>query len=329
MAVITKTIGTAGGRDYSTITAWVAALPANLVTDGNSQVGQCYNDSAFLEDVAISGHTTDATHTLTLTTGPGQSFRDNANVQTNALKYNQSNGVALSGINANYHVALSIAVDMTVSNLQITGGRGTYTVDASSGNTVVFDSLILQGPSVNGQDAVMQLIGTNTLKNCVVMQQTVGGRAFRTGYSNPNIFNCTIVAFNGDTVFRTNNSTPLLNNNAFFGWSGLLFADGHALTPTGSNNCSDLNISTWGTGNLSSKTFSSQFQNTTLATLDLRAKAGGDIIDAGLTDTSHVSPAVDIVGTTRPSGSAWDIGAWELVSAAAATPTPPQIIIFG
>jgi hypothetical protein len=36
---ITKTIGSAGGRDYTTVQAFIDALPANLVTDGNSYVG--------------------------------------------------------------------------------------------------------------------------------------------------------------------------------------------------------------------------------------------------------------------------------------------------
>src|SRR5262249_25313543 len=97
MGIVTKTIGTSG-RDYSTVQAWEDALPANLVTDGNSQVGQCFNDSEFTvagDILTISGETTDASHTITITTGSGQSFRDNAGVQTNALLYNVSNGVGL------------------------------------------------------------------------------------------------------------------------------------------------------------------------------------------------------------------------------------------
>src|SRR6478672_9252824 len=115
MPTVVKTIGSGGGRDYSTLAAWGASLPANLVTDGNSYEGDCYNDSEFTGSatlLTLSGHTTDASHTITLTTGPGQSFRDNANVQTNALNYSSSSGV---GINSS--VAYAGTISITDSNV--------------------------------------------------------------------------------------------------------------------------------------------------------------------------------------------------------------------
>ena len=93
----THSIGTTG-RDYSTLQAWEDACPANLVTDGNIWRGECYNDSEFSSSgtlVTIAGITTDATHYVELTTATGHSFQDHADVRTNALKYNQSNGVGL------------------------------------------------------------------------------------------------------------------------------------------------------------------------------------------------------------------------------------------
>ena len=120
MGTVTKTIGSAGGRDYSTLSGWAASLPPDLVTDGNSYEGHCYNDSEFIGSgsslLRLSGHTTDATHRITLTTGPGQSFRDNANVQTNALTYNQANGVALT---CDFNTIVVQDAWTIVSNLQI------------------------------------------------------------------------------------------------------------------------------------------------------------------------------------------------------------------
>jgi hypothetical protein len=78
MPTVVNTIGSGAGRDYSTLAAWAASLPANLVADGNSYQGDCYNDSEFTGSatlLTLSGHTTDASHTITLTTGPGQSFQ--------------------------------------------------------------------------------------------------------------------------------------------------------------------------------------------------------------------------------------------------------------
>src|SRR5215471_8228316 len=119
MPTITNSIGTSG-RDYSTIAAWITALPANLVTDGNSYVGQCYNDSEFVitSTLSFSGHTTDSTHTITLTTGPGQSFRDNASVRTNPLVYDASKGVGVRITTANALLTVSDNF-VTISNLQL------------------------------------------------------------------------------------------------------------------------------------------------------------------------------------------------------------------
>jgi hypothetical protein len=67
------------------------------------------------------------------------------------------------------------------------------------------------------------------------------------------------------------------------------------------------------TGVTGGKTYANQFQNTVDATRDFRLKAGADCINAGTTDTTDIPAAVDIVGTSRPQGSAWDVGCWELV----------------
>src|ERR1035437_9016454 len=94
MALIVKTIG-ATGRQYATINLWDASVPSNLVTDGNSYEGDMYNDAEFAGSQLLAAHTTNSTHTLLLTAAAGQSFQDNANVRTNALKYNVSNGVGI------------------------------------------------------------------------------------------------------------------------------------------------------------------------------------------------------------------------------------------
>ena len=87
------------------------------------------------------------------------------------------------------------------------------------------------------------------------------------------------------------------------------------------------------TGWTGGKTYTSQFVDTgtTVGNRDFRAKTGADILDAGTTDSTNVPNANDIAKTARPQGSAWDIGAWELVVAAAPStkPRPPQVIIFG
>ncbi len=91
-----KTIGTGG--DYTTLQAWEDASPANLVTSDVVWQGQCFNQEFFSSSAGllnVSGSTTDATRYKELTTYAGASFVDNAGVQTNALRYNASNGAGI------------------------------------------------------------------------------------------------------------------------------------------------------------------------------------------------------------------------------------------
>ena len=90
----TRTIGTSGA-DHVDINAWVAYVVANNVTSGNltenvagavKAVGVTSTATQTISGWAAAGFTT------TLTANAGDSFKDNASVQTNALFYSTSNG---------------------------------------------------------------------------------------------------------------------------------------------------------------------------------------------------------------------------------------------
>lgn len=312
MAVV-KTIGSAGGRDYSTIAAWIAALPANLVTDGNSQEGDCYNDSQFLEiNTAFSGHTTDSTHTILLTTGAGQSFQDNVNVQTNALRYNQSNGVGVKN-NGGYGAGYVLIVNdsnTTISKLQInnTIGRG---MQGSAGST--FSSCIINSVSFPGVNGALWL-------NCLLT--STGDSNCLAGAAPSTLVNCTLVkttdSASTQNAFTSGYSAAYITKNvAIFGFNGVVAS----ATVTATTCMTD--VASPPSGFTGSKTYANQFVDTgtTLGNRDFRAKAAADILDAGTTDTTDIPAADDIAKTSRPQGSAWDIGAWELVSSGAAANT--------
>ena len=90
----TRSIGSAGGRDYSSMQAWEDALPGTLTED---EIGELYNDSdSFVSSgtiLDISGHT--GSFWCRLRPATGQGFKDHADVRTNPLRYNRSNGVGL------------------------------------------------------------------------------------------------------------------------------------------------------------------------------------------------------------------------------------------
>ena len=316
---VTKSIGTTG-RDYSDWQTFFDAMPASLVAVDEAWVGEGYNDSEFALGtvLTLSGHTTDATRNITLTCGAGQSFRDNANKLTNALRYNASNGVAIRNNVTQYFPTLEIQTDfVTLTGLQIQGhptsrpDNKAILNDQAAGSCVMQDC-ILESWS-GGLEAVRWRSGT--IRNCLIVQRASDANSNGLGFGYPGTIVCvnnTIVCPSdltaGESAVTAANGTTTITNCAMFGFAATANVDSRF---TGSNNAADVTIG-FGSSNQSGKTYANQFQDTADATRDFRLKTGADCIDNGVTDTTNGTP--DIVGTARPQGSAYDIGAWELAS---------------
>lgn len=315
MALISKTIGTGG--DYSTIQNWYDTdVPPNLTTDGNARQGQCFNQEfvagASARVLTISGNITNATNYIMLTTYTGASFRDNANVQTNALRYNASNGAGLRSTNAYFEVVKTNSVANCIfSNLQFqqtTSGGGLIAALNCPGASSIIEDCILDAftaPLVTGGSGII-------VRNMLAINRGTGSNGV-TGSQSSTFVNCTIIRPSNVTAAGTGfnwvHVAPKLVNCAVFGFSN--FGTG-TVGAGSSNNCSDVSI-TGGSANQASKTYANQFQNSSSSTLDLRLKLGADCIDNGATDTTDLPAGDDIAKTVRPSGSAWDIGCWEYV----------------
>jgi hypothetical protein len=329
MAIITKTIGTTG-RDYSTLAAWAASLPANLVTDGNSYVGQCYNDSEFFASTALltlSGHTTDATHTITVTTGPGQSFRDHANAQTNALRYNAANGVAIRS-DGNASGQSPVRIDdnyVTLSGLQISGTVWNAAALRQNNASGTFDCnnciLSWNGIYYSTQGAVAGGAG-GTYRNCLMINHggVAGSSTVLDGMLNisggASFYFCTFVAPSDAANkpsygIRSGYGSPNLRNCAIFGATAAYFHAGGSGAPVFTTSLTDVTGTTGLTG---SQNYANQFQATTVAAGDYRQKTGASLQGAGTADATN--GATDILGTTRPQAGNWDVGCHQLVAAA-------------
>jgi hypothetical protein len=310
----TSTIGSAS-RNYSTITAWLAAF-AN-----GGWIGNCFNDGEFNaangETFPINfNQTTSASNFITLTTGAGQSFKDNANAQTNALQYNQSNGVGIANASYAKHTLTRASDWVNLSNLQIktTVNAGDCVHDAASTNVNCTTSgMVCDYGSGTGTAALFCNGGTFTNVLAIVRSSsTHNGVGFMCGYYRAGTYtNCTSVRPSDITAsasaFGTRSSTTqTLVNCAGFGFTN--FVD-NAARFTGSNNCSDKTIG-FGTSNQASKTYANQFVNTTNGSSDFRMKNNAaDLYNNG---TSTGAPSTDIVGTSRPQATSYDIGCWEL-----------------
>ena len=323
MGTVTKTVGSAGGRDFSTWSAWAASLPANLVTDGNSYVGQGFNDSEFTSSgilLTLNGHTTDASHTITATTGAGQSFRDNASVRSNALTYNVSNGVGIR-TTGNFSECVDVRdTNVTISNLQFSSPNNpTVQCGVSNGaaNLTLSNCLFFTDATVHGGGGPIldfSLVSTGfVIKNCILIgKDIVAAGAFNFPPGGGAAYFCTVVCPSNATSsaigIKIASGTITLENCAIFGYATC--TSGGTLTAT---TCHTDQASP--PSGFTQETYNNSYFVD--STADWRLASGSAAQGAGTSDSTN--GAFDISGLARPQGSNWDIGAWELAVAATVT----------
>lgn len=318
---VTNTIG-ATGSDYTTCALWEDGTDnTSLVTADEIRVGACKNETFSVAGnvVTIAGATTDATRYRHLTTDTGASFRDNVNVQTNALRANASNGALITST-GNYVAAVTIDENnCRVSKLQITnttgGANGNALNCGSARSGLDIDGCILENGST-GLGAASFSAYTGKVRNTLLVSRGSGITTLHLiGSAVIDFINCTFVVPSDKTAatncFGGNHGTITVKNCALFGITNTstgtssytyttCYTD-DATPPTGATNAA----------------MGNQFENTADATRDFRLKTGAGCIDTGTTDSTNA--ATDIAGTARPSGSAYDVGAWEKVQAGGVT----------
>lgn len=339
MGTVIKTIGTSS-RDYSTLQAWEDALPVDLVGDGNAQVGECYADSEFTSTsnlLTIAGHTVDSTNFITLRCAAGQSFRDHASVLTSALRYDASKGVALRTTGSGYlnHSIIDSNTPYTViDGLQYNEAtnNGFGAVRLIEDNTIknCLGVVSVFGRNTTGVLSLGRFTSNPRIKAINMVTMCHNGAGISLDNSGLHVIaGCTVVKFSDAPDYGTQSGlytggaghyagSNIVINTAVFGFGN--FSDDNSSgqwgAPSG-NNCTDA-ASAAGSSNQTSKTYSSQFENIVQSTADMRAKAGGSLLDNGQTDSTYNVASDDIARTSRPQGAAWDIGAWELIAATAA-----------
>jgi hypothetical protein len=332
MGTITLTVG-ATGRQYTSIQAAIDAIPANLVTDGNSYVVELHNDAEFALTSGITiSKTTDATHFITVRPAAGKSFRDNANVATNALAYNPANGVAIK-LNANYAFVLTIAAPYTIiEGLQLKGAQYTAaTINCNGPAGVIVRNNILDGLGrANAGTTLLTLLsdGGQFYNNLCVQRQPGNAGGVNVGAGGGSAGN-TFAAYNNTIVAASGANTVLgfsfgfgvisFYNNVVLGFGATGISKGNANVLTGSNNATDGTFPTELTGTLTGLVIADQFVNSTSGA-DYRLKDTSALKNAG---TATGAPSMSINTANRSQGGAPDIGAWEIpvVATVPAAPT--------
>ena len=291
--------------------------------------GQCYNDTPFTAtttSVTISGSTSSATCYKELTTGPGQSFVDNKNIQNTPLMFNTANGVSIT--NTGFYTGQAVVVTESYARVNKIQARGTQTGNGGAGaisfgnapTGVWIDRCIAQSSGTGQYNCVIG-VGGGTLSNSLAVSMVPATNILlHGGIANVNIYNvtaCTISSVGATTyAYRASYSVHTHKNCAYFNVTNALYSGTGQGTPIIQNSY------TSGASAFSGFTtipFSSAgFANTTN---DFRLTANSPLINAGVDDTTY--SLYDIAGTKRPQdlaqklaeagGGRYDVGCWEYV----------------
>ena len=300
--------------------------------------GQCQNQEFAGAGTQLTIDTAAITSTVAyvhLTTAPGASFRDNATVRTNALRYNTANGCGIRTTGTDLPAIFVFSGFTVIENLQCagtgTGGSGIRYFGAGTTNPPsprAIDFCILEG-TYTGTSTSIGVLGSAvssgefSVRNCVIVQRASGAdHIIGVDRSAPSFYNCTIAAVDDlatapTNIFRSHASSAetitVQNCGLFAGNSTKTIKVGSAAFNF--TTCySDIS----GTAGVTQTTYSSEFENVNDATRDFRLKLGAAQIDSGTTDTTNA--AIDISQTLRPQGAVYDVGAWEFMQTAPAAP---------
>jgi hypothetical protein len=318
VTVVSRTIGSGGF--YSTMAGWEADAPSHLVSANVVWQGQLLNETFTASSgnslLTMAGSIADATRYKELTCAPGASFMDHPNKATNPLRVNPAVGATITGgvfygngiitMEEGFSRVRGLQIQTTSTNnsMCLRMGRASDCILESSSldsiqgtgiwfncreaNNVVF---ICRRNAADGALCVFE--SAAVVRNCtfvVPSDLTPAARFIRNSYGSGLTFqNC---AFFG--------ATSMINNAGSTVWTNCFTS--LASPPSG---CTTVAYDT---------TTGSGFVSTADASRDFRIKESSALRNAGITLADVPN---DIVGTLRPQGLAYDVGAWEFGAAAA------------
>lgn len=312
--IITSTIGT-NNRDFSTVEAWHATIPADLVAIKTKYIGLMYNDSEFTKRIIISARTVNSNFNVELRTAPGHSIYDNLAMRQGPVAYDRSKGVGVRCADGGYDTdILEIRCTNTIVegiqfNAVYSGSKallihdkayevkvnrclfkaspnhaGWSLVSATRGSIdtclFIYDADFPPIAAINVWGGIFRNVGVVKPSN-----RTRGGRAFAPRYGQAHVVNCYALGFDNS------------------------WGDISTYTATSSNNAGD--------GEDAANRFSVKVAydqlvqpNLTLANPSFRLKQTSVLQNAGK-NLSDVSGTTDMYGYSRDEN--WDIGPVENV----------------
>jgi hypothetical protein len=303
-----KTIKPAGGGDYTTLQAWEDWADGEANAD---QWAECYTGGD-LGGLTIASWTAtpDADNYPRIYAADGEEHGGD-----------KTAGAYFSG------AGLSVATNYT----QVVGLRGDGKIfNGTSGSFLLFERCLSHDHVSVGFYMPRTFPGANatiTIRNCLCIDVATGfqlgtkdalGGIITLNVYNNTAYNCSAYGFQlQNKNFSAGGATINLENNIAMGCGDdfILSDTGGDGVITSNNNLSDDDTADdfGGTGHVVNQTDTDVF--TDPASDDYSLKDGSAAADAGKTIAAVTD---DIIGTARPQGDAYDIGAFETEAAAAA-----------
>lgn len=332
MAQIKFTVG-ATGRQYATLAAAWAAIPADVVASGNSYLLELYNDAVFdlgTGTLTLDYRKTDVNHDIMIRPAVGHAFYENANILTDPYILNDAHGVTLRGT-GNYYNMIQVMADFTqLYGLQLDhagGGNNGSAInfDVAAANSSVDLCIVKFKPSGNYASALNSANAGFKVRNTLI--QLVGG-------ASQGIYFGTLGALAENvTIVRPSSFAYPSSAGGLELWGGgptlrnVLVINSPFKRGTGAPNVAEYNGSDgligFGTNNKENLVAANVFVD---PLSDFRTKVGAAIINAGGAplDSSSKAPS-----GSRQMGAGADIGAWEYpeaVQAPSATITSVAVV---
>ncbi len=297
----TVTVTPLGGGDYTSLAAAEAGEQADLVTLDRRLDIECHPGEDTTE-VIIDGSVADATRYIRVSAAPGA--RATARWADTAL-YTYDGGSKPLTATTTY---------TQLDGLRIISGSTVYALQASNGVGKVVENcfIVSLGGSVG---ALRAWNGPHAIRNCILLQ----GRGATTpgadlAFGSGSIDNCVVanVSGSGGGPAIQNNGSYVVRNCMMLGF-GAVGGPGEPFDTGSTNNATDLAAGEIGASPLYG-TDPGYVDPFTQYVWDFTLPAGSSLIDAGA-DLSAEGFTTDLLGTVRPQGAAWDVGATEYVVA--------------